>query len=251
MKICIVQTRPLRGEIGENIERHVTLIERAASKGAEVVIFPELSLTGYEPALAEGLAMDEDDERLDVFQGISDERKVVIGVGAPTRSEEGLNISLILFRPGQHRRVYSKTYLHPDEEPFFMSGTNFPSFIANGVNLAIAICYELSVPEHAADAVESGADFYIASVAKHADGVAKANERLAEIARTFKIPCLMANSVGPADNFVCAGGTAVWNARGERVAQLDGDQEGIIVFNTETGETVQEMSKEKRARVAG
>lgn len=244
MKIAVVQTRPVKGDVQANIERHRKFLDRAAAKGAEVVIFPELSLTGYEPRMAKELAMDaEDDGRLEVFQALSDERKMVIGVGAPTLQEAGVCISMILFRPGQARRVYSKTYLHPDEEPFFASGANFPSFVANGVNLAVAICYELSVPDHAADAVESGADFYLASVAKHADGVAKAHERLGEIARTYKIPVMMANCIGPADDFVGAGASGVWSAKGEIVARLGEDEEGLVVFDTDTGAALQEIVK--------
>lgn len=238
MKIALVQTKPLKGEVAANLERHLAFIERAAAKGADVVIFPELSLTGYEPRLAKDLVMDEDDAWLEVFRAASDAKKLVIGVGAPTRTEAGLHISLILFRPGAPRRVYSKGYLHPDEEPFFAAGAGFPSFVAKGTNIGLAICYELSVPEHAADAVESGADVYVASVAKHADGVARAHERMAEIARTYKIPALMVNSIGEQDDFIATGGTAVWSGKGEEIARLGEAEEGMMVFDTETGATM-------------
>ena len=61
----------------------------------------------------------------------------------------------------------------------------------NQTNLALAICYELSVREHTERAVKSGADMYIASVAKFADGVAKALNRLADIAKTYSMPVFM------------------------------------------------------------
>ncbi len=56
MKICVAQTRPIIGDIQRNIERHKNFIALAGSYGADTVIFPELSLTGYEPTLAEALA---------------------------------------------------------------------------------------------------------------------------------------------------------------------------------------------------
>jgi predicted amidohydrolase len=49
MKICAAQTRPVRGDIQTNIDNHKKLIDLAVSNGADIIIFPELSLTGYEP----------------------------------------------------------------------------------------------------------------------------------------------------------------------------------------------------------
>lgn len=56
MKICVAQTRPIKGEIDKNIEIHKKFIDLATSKGANMIFFPELSLTGYEPKLAKHLA---------------------------------------------------------------------------------------------------------------------------------------------------------------------------------------------------
>jgi len=81
MKICVAQTRPAKGDIPRNIAGHKTLIDLAASKGAETIIFPELSVTGYEPALAGKLATTPNDHRFDDFQQIADKRQITIGVG--------------------------------------------------------------------------------------------------------------------------------------------------------------------------
>lgn len=43
---------------------------------------------------------------------------------------------------------------------------------------------------------------------------------------------LMANSVGPCDDFVSAGRTAIWNRSGELVASMDGEGEGLVMFDT-------------------
>src|SRR5688500_4821533 len=99
MKICVVQTKPVKGRIDRNIHKHKQLINLAISHGAGIIIFPELSITGYEPELAKELAMEPDDPRLDDFQTISDARQVTIGVGVPTKNERGICISMILFHP--------------------------------------------------------------------------------------------------------------------------------------------------------
>jgi predicted amidohydrolase len=242
MKICVVQTRPIKGDIQKNIESHKKFIDLAAANSAAMVIFPELSLTGYEPSLAQELATNQDDGRFDGFQTMSDAHQITIGVGIPTRNHLGNCISMVLFQPHQPRCTYSKKYIHADEEPFFVRGQNFPSLQVNGDNVALAICYELSILQHAGDAAKSGADIYIASVAKTAAGVANASQRLAEIARQYNMPVLMSNCVGPSEDFVSAGGTAVWHNTGSLLGHLNDTDEGILIYDTAAQELVETIT---------
>ena len=241
MKVCVAQTRPVTGDIKQNIARHKVFVATAVSHQASLIIFPELSLTGYEPTLAQALAIQPNDSRLDVFQTIADAGEIVIGVGAPTQNEPRPCISLIIFRPHQPRQVYSKQFLHEDEEPFFVGGEQVSGLIGDKNEAALAICYELSVPEHAFAASSNGAKIYIASVAKFAKGVAQANERLAEIARQHSMTVFMANAVGLADGGECAGGTAVWHVNGQRAGQLDNTHEGVLIFDTNTQELTEKI----------
>lgn len=243
MKICVAQTKPFKGDIQHNIEAHKKLIGLAVSNGAEAIIFPELSLTGYEPELANDLATYPDDNRFDGFQELSNTEVIIIGVGVPTKSSTGICISMVLFQPYKGRQTYSKKYLHSDEEPFFSSGKNVSCSINNQPDVALAICYELSVPEHAAAAFINGAKTYIASVAKSATGVAKAVERLSEIATNYSMAVLMSNCIGTCDGIECGGKTSVWNNRGKLIGQLDATTEGILIFDTDTEEVIaREMS---------
>ncbi|MGH1433606.1 MAG: carbon-nitrogen hydrolase family protein [Lewinella sp.] len=227
MKIALAQIQSVAGDVEANLRKHLTFIEQAASAKASMIIFPELSLTGYEPTLASELAFKMEDPRLNIFQQLSDDYQMVIGVGVPTRQEAGVCISLLLFQPMAARRVYSKKYLHPDEDAYFVSGQNFANLLVNDRKVAFAICYELSILEHTDEAMAQGAEIYLASVAKSASGVASAHQRLATIARENTIPVLMVNNVGPADDFVGAGSSAVWNKQGELILQLD-QEEGLL-----------------------
>lgn len=240
MKICVAQTRPIKGDIQSNIDNHKKLIALASSHGADLIIFPELSLTGYEPKLAEELATTQDDRRLDDFQKISNSRQITIGVGLPTKNETGICISLVLFQPHQARQTYSKNYLHPDEEEFFIRGQSLTGLSVNQTNIGLAICYELSVPDHAERAFKSGAEVYIASVAKSAAGVDAASKRLAEISNQYAMTVLMSNCVGPSDDFESAGKTSVWNNKGLLLGQLDDSNEGILIIDTDTQELIEE-----------
>jgi predicted amidohydrolase len=241
MKICVAQTHPVKGDIGKNIQRHIDFVNRAFVHNSSLILFPELSLTGYEPSLAKHLVVSSDDIRLDIFQELSDANGITIGVGVPTKDTTGVCISMIIFQPGEPRKTYSKKYLHPDEEEFFVSGSNFSCVNVKDHVIAMAICYEISVPEHFDNACKSGASIYVASVAKFVHGIDKALKTLSDTAcGNFQL-ALMSNSVGLSDSNVCAGKSSVWDNDGRLIAQLNDKDEGIIIVDVESKEAMTEM----------
>ena len=241
MKIALAQTKPVKGDITTNISNHKELIGLAITHKADAIIFPELSITGYEPTLAKQLATDENDNRFDELQKLSDKNEMIIGIGMPLKRKEGICISMIIFKPNKTQQVYSKKYLHSDEEPFFISGQNDSTFIDN-TNIALSICYEISVPEHAENAAANGAKIYIASVAKTATGVEKAIQTLSEIACKYSMPVLFSNSVGPSDNFISAGKTSAWDHCGKLIGQLNSTGEGILIIDTGTEKLIAKIN---------
>lgn len=234
MKICIAQVKPVPGDIQQNIDIHKKYVGLALSFGADAIFFPELSLTGYEPSLAKKLAINLDDKRLNLFQKISDSNQITIGMGAPTRHRNGICISMVIFQPNQRRQLYSKKYLHVDEEPYFVSSNKSPMLLFGDQKIAIAICYEISVPAHCKAAYENGANIYLASVAKFKSGIDKGLDRLSQIADRYSMTVLMANCIGFADSQECAGKSSVWNDRGMLLAQLDDSREGLLILNMKT-----------------
>ncbi len=234
MKICIVQAEPKKGNVTANIEAHKKFIELALTLNAEAIFFPELSLTGYEPELAKKLATNQNDNRLDIFQQISDHHNIIIGLGMPTTFDAQIRISMIIFQPNQPRQTYSKQLLHSDELPYFEHGDEQIIITTKGKNIAPAICYESLQPTHIERASKLGANLYLASVAKPAKGVKNAFDHYPNIAKQYAMPVLMSNCVGFCDNFLSAGQSAVWTKGGELIGQLDHKTEGFLIFDTET-----------------
>src|SRR5690554_3913165 len=107
MKIAVAQIRSIRGNMAENILAHKKLIDLAVVHQVDGLFFPELSLTGYEPALARELAKDPDDRLFDGFQEMSDAYSLTLGIGAPTKSDSGIRISMLVFQPSLPKQVYS------------------------------------------------------------------------------------------------------------------------------------------------
>jgi predicted amidohydrolase len=293
MKIGLVQTRPVKGDVAANVADAQHWASVAVKQGVGLLVFPELSMTGYEPSLARELAMTMEDERFAGLQRVSDRYGMLIGVGVPilegaalddggtvsagegaagggvqggglrrgalrgddmrggdmragdmragdVRSGEGMpgggvQIGMVIFRPDESRLVYAKQYLHDDEVPFFVPGREqlFLSFTDH--KIAFAICYELSVPEHSANAYSHRADIYLASAAKTKAGMEKTMGILSGIACTYSMTVLLANAVGDSEDGVCAGGSAVVNNKGEVLGALGEDEEGMLIYDTATG----------------
>jgi predicted amidohydrolase len=234
MKIGIVQTRPVRGDVAANLADHQRWAGVAVQRGVDLLVFPELSVTAYEPALAGELATTRDDPRFDGLQRMSDRYGIYLGFGMPVRVEEGVMVGMVILRPDKERLVYAKQYLHADEVGVFVPGKEQVFLSMDDNKVALSICYEMSVPEHSVNAYSNRANIYLSSSVKTAAGVEKARGVLAGIACTYSMTVLMANSVGKCGDGLCAGGSMVINDRGEVLAILDDEEEGMLVYDTVT-----------------
>ena len=240
MKISVAQTRPIKGDISANIETHKKLISLAILHKTDIIFFPELSVTGYEPALAKNLATNQDDKRFEGFQKISNSNKIIIGVGMPTKANSGIQISMIIFQPDRPRLTYSKQQLHADEFPYFVNGEKQIILIVDNKKIAPAICYESLQPDHSGNVNKLGAEIYVASVAKSQNGINKAMIHYPAVAKKYLMPVLMSNCVGYCDNFESVGKSSVWTKQGNLAGQLDDKLEGILIFDTETEEVIEQ-----------
>jgi predicted amidohydrolase len=232
MRIAVAQIKAIKGNIEANIIRHEYMVNLAVRHQSDFIFFPEPSITGYEPTLARDLATDISDSRLDVFQKNSNENNITIAIGMPVKANNGILISMIIFQPHQPRQAYSKQHLHSDELPFFINGNK--QVLINHT-IAPGICYETSLPEHWENVHQQGAGIYIASVAKTAAGIERSELIFSEMSKKYSMIVMLSNCVGPADNFISAGKSAVWNKEGKKVAELSGVNEGVLIYDTTTG----------------
>lgn len=238
MKLCAVQLASLKGDLPGNLQRHLVCIEQAAALGAELVVFPELSLTGYEPSVARQSALPVTSARLDPLQAACDRLGITVAVGLPLPTPDGIRIGMPIFCPEAPRQAYAKQRLHDDELPYFTPGDQALLLEVGEHRVAPAICYESMFMAHAAVARERGADLYLVSVAKTAKGIREGYAHYPEVARELGMPVLMANCVGPADTFIGAGGSAAWDSQGHLLASLDDHSEGLIVLDTRSASAI-------------
>jgi len=241
MRIGIAQTKAEKGDIERNLDIHIKYIMKAIDNAADMIVFPELSLTGYEPELAIQLATTSSDKRLDKLQELSDKNKIIIGVGLPTIEDDKVFVSMIIFQPSKERITYSKQYLYHTEIGTFTAGHNPLVIRFDEKNIiAPAICFELSNDEHVEDAHKNGATVYIASVLNSFNGVDADLKRLSEIAAKYGMTTFMSNYTGITGGHNCAGKSSVWDVNGKLIYQLVNYIEGLFIYDTESGEVIAE-----------
>jgi predicted amidohydrolase len=155
IRIALAQIAPRLGALDENLARHRELLGEARDAGADLVVFPELGLTGYLlQDLAGEVAMRLDDERLTAFaaqtRGLS-----VVASFVEESSDHRLFISAGLFEDGElrhvHRKLFLPTYGLFDERRFFAAGDGLRAVPSRlGVGIGIGVCedfWHLTVPQ--------------------------------------------------------------------------------------------------------
>ena len=237
MKIGLAQIKSETGHIRHNIDHHLAVLQSLDPGTADLVVFPELSLSNYEPDVADFVALAAEDERFNVFKEYATTSGMVIAVGCPLKTSGKPLIALCVFTPDGRFIHVGKQYLHADEIPYFAHASDGPWVLDLNVRVGLAICYELSVAVHTKAVMACSPEVYLASVAKTPAGVALSQDTLSRTAKQYGIPVLMVNSVGTCEGNVAGGGSMVIGADGNLVSRLDGTSEGLLIYDTESGET--------------
>jgi len=227
--IAAAQTVPVKGNVEENIKRHEKLIKYAADKDVDILLFPELSLTGYELELAADMAMNFFDERLDPLVHLSVDHNMVIITGAPIRMDKSLYIGAFVFNPEGSISLYLKHYLHSGEEKLFQPGHLNPLIHIGPDTASIAICADLTNPDHSADAARNDSSLYLAGAFITPDGYLADSHLLSKYARKYHMGVALSNFGGESGGKLSAGKSAIWSEAGEKVAGLEGLGEGLVI----------------------
>ena len=227
---AVAQIQSIREDIHQNINKHMEFIKLAAENHAEIVVFPEMSLTGYERERAMAQCLYKDDARLEDLQKKSDEYNIAIVAGGPLLLDGHLYIASWIFTPGQGTLIYTKKYLHAGEELYFEPGTEYdPSILLDGKTVSFAICYDIEKDEHVACVAEKKSDLYVASIFYTPNGIEGGLARLQKIAKENSLSVLMSNYVGEGYGLLAGGRSSVWSNSGELIVSADSKSECLIV----------------------
>jgi len=232
VRIAVVQQTSVPADVERNAVAHAALIEQAAGEGAEVVVFGELSLTGYELDLIEQrpeLTLAPDDGRLEPLVDACRATAAVAVVGAPVSHNGARLLAAIVIDAHGVRDVYGKRHVHSSESHVFAPGDRDVVLEVGGCRLALAVCADSRHPEHAADCHAAGADAYLVS-AFHVDGEEQqVTERMIARARDHRMWVVLAEHAGDTGTGVgnACGGSGVWAPGGEPVVRLGRESPAI------------------------
>jgi predicted amidohydrolase len=226
--IALAQISSQKGDINANIHTHLRMIDIAHSQKSDFIVFPELSLTGYEPTLARELAFDLADCRLDPLRKACRQRQITVIAGAPIKYRDTVVLGAFVFFPNGTCTVYSKRHLHPGEEKAFIPHDWNPLLVHKGEVISLAICADINNPLHAKTAYENRSTVYLASVLITPNGYPDDTETLKKYAHEYQMTVMMANYCGVTGGYEAAGGSIVIDSYGKEIAVLDHCKEGIL-----------------------
>lgn len=230
MILAAAQTKPTRGDIDANLLDHYRLIELAVQNNAQLIAFPEMSITGYERENAHELAFSKDDSRLNHLKKLAIENNIIIIAGAPIQIESKMFIGEFIISPDNSVQIYTKQFLHEGEDGFFQSSFDHnPMVTIENKTISFAICADIDNPLHPENACKRETDIYIASIFFSPNGIPNAYRDLQSYAQKHTMNVLMSNFSGESWGSPSAGQSAFWNNKGELIAQMNDLDSGILL----------------------
>jgi predicted amidohydrolase len=243
LTLALAQVNTKLGDLNANLEKHIQMIEQAGQQGADLIIFPELSLTGYvlqDIAATVACRPTEDDpvfkRLLEASLGIDlvvgfveeDERYRYYISGAYLSAGKVIHV---------HRKVYLPTYGIFDEKRYFAAGDSFQAFDTRFGRMGLLICEDFWHVSSPYTLWMDGADILLFTSASPGRGVSEeilgsaqwvetVNRTYAGLFTTF---VAHANRVGFEDGLNFWGGATVYDPDGKLVGQAPFNEEGITL----------------------
>ncbi len=237
IRLAAAQSSSVAGALAANVAHHCQFIEAARAAAVDVLVFPELSLSGYELALLAGCVLDPGNAVLAPIREAALLAGLTVVVGAPISSGQAFpHIGAIAFCPDGRAVVYGKRLLHPGEERFVLPSSTPICGLPLGDDVAaLAICAEITHPEHAQGAAALGASMYLAGVLITEAGYAADAECMRHYAEHHGFAALMANHAGPSGGYVSAGRSAIWAPGGELLAEAGKGHQLVMASKSTRG----------------
>lgn len=229
----MAQINPLVGDIPGNAGRVLEQARQAESLGADVIVFPELTLSGYPPEdllLRPSLAL-RVDRALDQIKQAGLDIAVVLGYPKVVAGRV-FNMAGVITR-GQLVCEYAKqclpNYQVFDEVRYFVPGDSACVFDLKGVPTALTVCEDIWQPGPVEQARDAGAKLMLNLNASpfHRGKPREREQMLAERARQGHMPIVYVNQVGGQDELVFDGGSVAVNSQGDLCRRLPAWEESL------------------------
>lgn len=233
MKIALAQINSIVGDIEGNTRKIISIIKNTK---VDIVVFPELSITGYSPQdlLLKGSFIAENMKALRKIMQAAKNKVVIVGFAESANNE--LYNSAAAIRNQQvieiHHKICLPNYAIFDEKRWFKEGSQPTTFEFEGKRIGLSICEDIWFPETTKKQKDRGADLIInISASPYRKGKIEAIENiLMQRWEENKIPIILVNQAGGQDGIVYYG-HSVYFKDGRVIAKCKDFEEDILIVD--------------------
>ena len=249
IKIILAQINPTVGDLERNCAKIISGIKNAKKKGAKLVVFPELALTGYPPEdlLLKSHFISRNRHFLNLIKEECKGITALVGFVDKGTPEEmalpkgAIYNSCAVIRGRKIEDVYRKIILPNygvfDEKRYFYSGGDLPIYVLDDYRFAVSICEDIWEKKIVDSLKERSLDFVINISASpfHLGKVSIREKALSFAAKKTKSFLLYCNLVGGQDELVFDGTSKVFSPSGKLIACAKRFSEDLLIFNLSKG----------------
>jgi NAD+ synthase (glutamine-hydrolysing) len=256
MKIALAQINTTVGDFPGNVHRIVTFARRAAERGADLAVFPELALCGYPPRdlVERPEFVKRCEEELERLAGLLPPIPTLVGYVRHSGAEQGKAVSdaAAILYGGRAVLDYAKKLLPFydvfDESRYFEPGTSTAVYELAGYRLGVTVCEDawndknfwkkqLYTRDPVEETIHAGADMVlnIASSPFNSEKMELRHDMLKAVAVERKVPVVYVNHVGGNDGLIFDGSSMAFNAEGRLAARAKSFEEDLVLFEPSAG----------------
>ncbi|MDI6890691.1 MAG: NAD+ synthase [Thermodesulfovibrionales bacterium] len=235
LRIALAQINPTVGDFEGNVSKITDYIEKAEKAGAQVVVFPELSITGYPP---EDLLLKPKfiEDNLNALKKVQEKvRDIIAIVGFVDRKKDIYNAAAIIYNKRLidiYHKMYLPNYGVFDEFRYFQAGTRCPIYKVGDACLGVNICEDIWYPEGPTRIQAlAGAEMIInINASPYHIGKGKFRENMLSVRASDSIAIIAyLNTVGGQDELVFDGDSLILDQNGNVIARGRQFKEDLIV----------------------
>ena len=248
MRIVLAQVDPVLGDVDENVRHARGILAEQAAAGADVVVFPELFLSGYSiGSVPHEVGVEVGDTRIASLAEAAGDTTAAL-IGFTERDTDGRRYNSAAFLQDgtvvhTHRKVRLASYDIWEEGSHFTSGSSVAAFDSSVGRVASLICYDLWDPGLVLVAVHDGARIVLVpsnSIDRAFSDQASNQDQWRIMTRCFAslLQCyvVFVNRVGAEGDLVFWGGSHVVDPHGRLVAEGPNDEEAMVVVDVDLDE---------------
>lgn len=234
LRIAMAQLDMLVGDITKNTQSVIDAANKARDEEhADVVVFPELTLTGYPPE--DLLLRPSLDTRIEsaLEKILADVHDIYVVIGYPRRIDSELfNCASVIYQGkilGEYAKQKLPNFLVFDDKRYFAEGQEAGIVEIKGVKVGLSICEDIWHPEPIAQAKGAGAELILNLNASpyHIEKMGEREALLHQRATEVSLPIVYVNYMGAQDELVYEGGSFVVNGKGDKVMQAPWFEAGL------------------------